>query len=304
MGEVDGDAATEAAEKAFTARVTNSSGGRYGSKGKRYAAKVPSTGVSAIVSAASKGRYSTASQTLSRQPSQSDESEPSSLANSLEALPPLSSRTTNVNGFASVEQDEDVLERYVEERYGRNLDLSLAPLAKIAMRRRIAGVLREAPGQAVPVERIEKSRNEDSDRGVKGLTEGDVYLYPTGMSAIWHAHQLAMGTRVKEGGVVGETICFGYVSTFCHLGAPFPMLIFGEQRAGSLTLTRLRFSRNGAPDVIFWDVVCGAIFRHFELWQKLLHPLSWPSFVNSLPIPFCDHLPWPNCVSSQMNLAS
>ncbi|KAI5477634.1 cystathionine gamma-synthase [Pseudohyphozyma bogoriensis] len=215
LGELDSEAAEQAASTTFTARAPSAGGGRYAAKTKRYAATpaTASTSAAAIVGnvPASKSRYATAiSSSLSRQPSGSEDSEPASLANSIESL---TSPKLNGNGFAPVEQDEDVLSRYVEERYGRNLDLSLAPLAKIAMRRRIAGVLREAPGQAVPVEKIEKSKNEDSDRGVKGLTEGDVWLYPCGMSAIFHAHQLAMGVRKSQGKELGKSVCFGFPYT-------------------------------------------------------------------------------------------
>ncbi|KDQ51407.1 hypothetical protein JAAARDRAFT_534542 [Jaapia argillacea MUCL 33604] len=40
----------------------------------------------------------------------------------------------------------------------------------------------------------------------KVVTEDDVYLYPTGMSAIWHAHQLVDGTQ-------GKSVCFGFPYT-------------------------------------------------------------------------------------------
>lgn len=115
------------------------------------------------------------------------------------------------NGTSLVEQDEDVLARYVEERYGRNLDLSLAPLAKLAMRRRIAGVLREGPGEAIPVQDMTGAKREESTRGVTGLTEDDVWLYPCGMNAIFHAHQVAMEAWKREGKEVGKSVCFGCV---------------------------------------------------------------------------------------------
>ncbi|KAK4703756.1 hypothetical protein P7C70_g2461, partial [Phenoliferia sp. Uapishka_3] len=220
LGVVDGDCSATAGDlKALEAAepvpsITN--GGRYASKNKHYGARSgTSTPVSPTLSstlfvAPTKGRYAT-SKPATRNPSQSDESEPSSLANSVE-LPPRNG-TNGTPSTARLEQEEDVLARYVEERYGRNLDLSLAPLAKLAMRRRIAGVLRETPGQAVPVERIEKERAEDSDRGVVGLTESGVWLYPCGMSAIFHAHQLVMGARKSVGGEIGKSVCFGFPYT-------------------------------------------------------------------------------------------
>ncbi|KAG8984508.1 hypothetical protein FRB90_005266 [Tulasnella sp. 427] len=51
-------------------------------------------------------------------------------------------------------------------------------------------------------------------RGVKSISEDDVYLHPTGMSAIWHSHQLALGTAEKRTGKsAGKSICFGFPYT-------------------------------------------------------------------------------------------
>lgn len=181
---------------------------RYGAKG---GAATPTPQVIApLISASalsSKLRYSTGSRSASRGPHGHSDSPPDSLAASLDSLPPLSASTSSLQ--AAIEQDEDVLTRYVEERYGRNLDLSLAPLAKLAMRRRIAGVLREAPGKAIPLKKIGDAQAEGSTRGVNGLTEDNVWLYPGGMSAIFHSHQIAMGVREEEGGEVGKSVCFG-----------------------------------------------------------------------------------------------
>lgn len=190
---------------------------RYGAKNKHYGTKpsattsTPNALDASVIDPtsipSSKLRYST---TLprARSASNSGDSSPPSLANSIDSLP--SRRTPTLPPtVAQTEQDEDVLTRYVEERYGRNLDLSLAPLAKLAMRRRIAGVLRETPGQAIPVETIEGVDGEESTRGVVGLTEKDVWLYPCGMSAIWHAHQLVMGAKERQGMEVGKSVCFG-----------------------------------------------------------------------------------------------
>ena len=81
---------------------------------------------------------------------------------------------------------------YVEERYGRNMPVSAAALAKRALCRRIAGVILR---DEIPLSDSEVRR---------GVTEGDVYLYPTGMSAIWHSHQLALATRPPA-----KSVCFG-----------------------------------------------------------------------------------------------
>ncbi|KAF9908442.1 hypothetical protein EC991_009795 [Linnemannia zychae] len=86
-------------------------------------------------------------------------------------------------------------EVYVEERYGRNLDLSFAPKAKVALRRRIASQVAHHAGSGWT--------------GVgEYVTEEDVYLYPTGMSAIYNAHRIAMTLFPTR-----KSICFGFPYT-------------------------------------------------------------------------------------------
>ncbi|KAJ2933041.1 hypothetical protein H1R20_g4035, partial [Candolleomyces eurysporus] len=73
---------------------------------------------------------------------------------------------------------------YLEERYGCNLPLTAASFAKRALRRRLAGILlcdrvpecRETAGQELKVG--------PSTRGVKDVSETDIFMYPMGMSAI------------------------------------------------------------------------------------------------------------------------
>ena len=141
---------------------------------------------------------------------------------------------------------------YIEERYARNLPASQAVMAKIALRRRIAGVLNEYSTSQSSVTSVDAVppppsatasliASEDlsicltslaadppnslqlSNRGVKGLTEDDVFLYPGGMSAIFHAfmtvlavknleHAKREGKRRSEP-VLGKSVCFGYVRT-------------------------------------------------------------------------------------------
>ncbi|KAJ3119817.1 hypothetical protein HK098_005117 [Nowakowskiella sp. JEL0407] len=80
-----------------------------------------------------------------------------------------------------VENERDV---FVEERFGRNMDVKEADKAKLKLKKRIAGV--------------EGDENADNDlhikegagRGVANLDENDVYLFPTGMSAIYNAFRV------------------------------------------------------------------------------------------------------------------
>lgn len=91
---------------------------------------------------------------------------------------------------------------YLEERYGRNLPLFNAPLAKQALRRRIAGGL--LPNDA---------DFEQGDIARGSVTPDDVYLYPGGMSAIWHAHDVARRARRASGAKEGISACFGFPYT-------------------------------------------------------------------------------------------
>ncbi|KZT07024.1 PLP-dependent transferase [Laetiporus sulphureus 93-53] len=97
---------------------------------------------------------------------------------------------------------------YVEERYGRNLPLASAAAAKRALRRRIAGVLVQDSPSDWSTAGGHEAELGPSTRGVESVTEDDVYLYSTGMSAIWSAHQLALGVLPAA-----KSICFGFPYT-------------------------------------------------------------------------------------------
>ena len=70
--------------------------------------------------------------------------------------------------------------QFVEERFGRNLDASLAANAKLAIRRRIALEMSKPPSRKAQFE---------------GFSEDDVYLYPCGMSSIFNTHRTLMACR-------------------------------------------------------------------------------------------------------------
>ncbi|KAI8381077.1 pyridoxal phosphate-dependent transferase [Radiomyces spectabilis] len=103
---------------------------------------------------------------------------------------------------------------YVEERYGRNLPIQFADRAKRALRRRIAGVITEAEEENMLADKatqsdLKEQRNLQGDRGIKGIAEDDVYLFPCGMSAIYHAHRYAM----TIGNADLKSVCFGFPYT-------------------------------------------------------------------------------------------
>jgi len=90
--------------------------------------------------------------------------------------------------------------RFVEERFGRNLGVEFVANAKLAVRRRIAGTLRSdvTLSDAIALPR-------EGGRDVDGFTEDDVYLFPTGMSAIFNSHRLLMETLEPR-----KSVCYGY----------------------------------------------------------------------------------------------
>lgn len=93
-------------------------------------------------------------------------------------------------------------EQFIEERFGRNLNVAFADHSKVATRRRIAGSLTanvelaEAPNSTADSVKI---------RGVSGLDVDDVYLYSCGMNAIFNAHQAMLKARGPR-----KSIMFGF----------------------------------------------------------------------------------------------
>jgi cystathionine gamma-synthase len=96
------------------------------------------------------------------------------------------------------------LTTYLEERYGRNLPLFNAHLAKHALKRRIAGGLLPSDEGFGAVADIRRGGGDG-----KAVAEEDVFLYPTGMSAIWHAHDIVRRARRAEGRPEGKSVCYG-----------------------------------------------------------------------------------------------
>ncbi|KAH6677500.1 pyridoxal phosphate-dependent transferase [Halenospora varia] len=90
---------------------------------------------------------------------------------------------------------------FLEERFGRNLDVSLVDNARLAIRRRISGSLM---GE-IDLATAPASQTTSSARGVIGLSDDDVYLYPCGMNSIFNAHQ----TMLKARGQL-KSISFGF----------------------------------------------------------------------------------------------
>lgn len=115
-----------------------------------------------------------------------------------------------INGHRSPVSSDNAEARessqFLEERFGRNLDVSFVDNAKSAIRRRIAGSLvDEVDLTAAP--------NRDTDlkmRGDFGLSENDVFLYPCGMNSIFHTHRMLLEAR---GQLKSISYGFPYVDT-------------------------------------------------------------------------------------------
>ncbi|KAL8760375.1 MAG: hypothetical protein Q9184_003367 [Pyrenodesmia sp. 2 TL-2023] len=132
----------------------------------------------------------------------------------------------------------DECAQFVEERYGRNLDVSLAGKAKLAIRKRIAGGLTADVDLDTTAEVVHSTLN---IRQVPGFSEDDVYLYPSGMSSIFNTHRILMACRGRV-----KSICFGfpYIDTLKILEKWGPgCLFYGKGSAEDLNDLERRCKR-------------------------------------------------------------
>jgi cystathionine gamma-synthase len=81
---------------------------------------------------------------------------------------------------------------FIEERFGRNLELKFAAQAKSAVKRRIAGSLTV---DVALEEAIALKSDGIGARHMAEFSEDDVYLYPCGMNAIFNTHRSLMAAR-------------------------------------------------------------------------------------------------------------
>lgn len=109
--------------------------------------------------------------------------------------------------------------QFLEERFGRNLDVSFVENAKSAIRRRITGSL---TGE-IDLSTKPSSKMSSNMRGVVELSEDDVYLYPCGMNSIYHTHRMMLEAR---GAMKSISYGFPYVDTLKILEKFGPGCIF------------------------------------------------------------------------------
>jgi cystathionine gamma-synthase len=103
--------------------------------------------------------------------------------------PPPPSNSKNGTSDEAAETLEST--RFLEERFGRNLDVSLVENAKSAIKRRMVGAL----AGEVDLNNASFPSMHLNARGISNLKEDDIYLFPCGMNAIFIAHQTLLRTR-------------------------------------------------------------------------------------------------------------
>lgn len=122
--------------------------------------------------------------------------------------PSRSSRSTRSS--VSLNKAKEESDNFIEERYGRNLDLRFAKEAKVLLRERLAGQ-------------------------IANITKEDVYLFPSGMAAIFNAHRMILETLGQDRSEE-KSVCFGfpYVDTLNILrkwGAGVHFYGFGDDES-------------------------------------------------------------------------
>ena len=172
---------------------------------------------------------------------------------SLEASTPVSPAPTpfKTPEVADPETPEESLESslFLEERFGRNLDLSMVERAKSAIRRRIAGAM--ASEVEVDLQNGPLPDMTSNTRGVQGLQEDDVYLYPAGMNAIYNAHRALLRSREPL-----KSISFGfpYVDTLKILEKFGPgCLFYGNGSSTDLDDIEARFEKGERYMALFCE---------------------------------------------------
>lgn len=113
---------------------------------------------------------------------------------------------TTASADSETETEDKDFAQFVEERFGRNLNIKLASQAKLAIRRRISGCLIDDS----ELDQALASSTETVNKRQTGLAENDVYLYPCGMSAIFNTHRILAANAESRGQAPRKSICFGF----------------------------------------------------------------------------------------------
>ncbi|RLV88525.1 hypothetical protein JA9_004274 [Meyerozyma sp. JA9] len=106
-------------------------------------------------------------------------------------------KSPSIRASSLHEESDKEQDTYIEQKYGRVLDLKFEKQARSALRRRICGKVDKSHSQQEEMEKSQRGKN---------LSETDVYLYPTGMAAIFNAHRALLAV-VDEPKI---SVCFGF----------------------------------------------------------------------------------------------
>lgn len=207
---------------------------------------------------------------------------------------PTTKPQTPQNVYPEVKEEVKESSQFVEERFGRNLNMSLVQNAQTAIKRRIAGSL--VGDMELSSTIVSTSKLEMSTRGVPNLSEDDVYLYPCGMNAIFNAHQLLLEARGEA-----KSISFGfpYVDTLKILEKWGPgCLFYGNGSSEDIDNLEARLERGERYLALFCEFPGNPLLKSPDL--KRLHALSKRydfaivvdetigNFINIHVLPFAD----------------
>ncbi|TID14230.1 cystathionine gamma-synthase [Venturia nashicola] len=127
---------------------------------------------------------------------------------------------------------------FIEERFGRNLEIKFAEQAKSAVKRRIAGSL---TADIALEDALTMKTDGIGGRHLAESFEDDVYLYPCGMNAIFNTHRSLMAA---SGQLKSVMYGFPYIDTLKILEKFGPGCIFyGHGSAKDLDDLELRLSK-------------------------------------------------------------
>ncbi|EWC45050.1 hypothetical protein DRE_06330 [Drechslerella stenobrocha 248] len=101
---------------------------------------------------------------------------------------------TSPNSSSSATKGDRGVYNFVELRYGRNLETVAIQQARLAIQQRIVGIIQletSAIDDAAKAQNITTSPDDTlAHRRTHELSANDVYLFPTGMSAIFNSHRI------------------------------------------------------------------------------------------------------------------
>ncbi|KAK3950206.1 pyridoxal phosphate-dependent transferase [Pseudoneurospora amorphoporcata] len=184
----------------------------------------------------------------------------------------------NVNGTTGETVMIQETSRFLEERFGRNLDLSFVQPAKSAIKRRIAGALRSADHDLGGSHSLSEKQMSSNTRGIANLREEDIYLFPCGMNAIFHAHRALYSIRTPPGSTPLKSVNFGfpYVDTLKILEKfnPSGALFYGRASESDLDDLETRLEAGERYLALFCEfpgnplLTCPSLVRIRELADK------------------------------------